>query len=268
MSVVEFRPDRDRPNMLHLVADQVTQATIDLDDPTYLDAEYMQRMTYLIDAILSAGQPVRTYHLGGGALAMARYIAATRPRSFQQAVEPNQEIIEKLRHDAPLRRGVKVKIRSGDARDELTAAPDDCYELIISDVYERAQVPAHLTTVEFLQQVKRVLRPDGYYTVNLCDSGKMQYVKSCLAAMAAEFDHLVLMAEPAVLRGRRYGNIVVCAADQALPEESMRRRAAGAPFPCRVVSGSELTKYIGHAKPFTDGTAQTSPPPPRTWREN
>ncbi|QSB04122.1 spermidine synthase [Natronoglycomyces albus] len=268
MNAVEFRADRDRPHLLHLVADQVIQATIDLDDPTYLDAEYMQRMTYLIDAITPTGQPLRTFHLGGGALAMARYIAATRPRSYQQAVEPSQEIIDQLRRYAPLPRGVKVKIRTGDARTQLEAAPENCYELIITDAFNGARVPAHLTTIEFLQQVKRVLSGGGHYTVNLCDGGKLHYLKSCLAGMAEEFDHLTLMAEPAVLRGRRYGNVVVCAAETALPEDDMRRRAAGAPFPCRVVSGSELAKLIGYAKPFTDATAQASPPPPKTWREH
>ncbi|GAB3646447.1 spermidine synthase [Glycomyces tarimensis] len=266
MNELRFDADPARPNLLHLVADEVVQATVDLDDPSYLDAEYMQRISYLVDAIAPARRPLRVLHLGAGALAMARYVAATRPESYQQAVETNAELVALVRAEAPLPRRVKVKIRHTDAREALEAAPEDCYDLIITDVYDRARVPAHVTTVEFLAEAKRVLRAGGHYAVNLCDSGQMRFLKSALAAMDEVWSHVAVMAEPAILRGRRFGNVVVAAADTALPVEQLRRRCAGAPFPCRMVAGTELTEYIGGAAPATDARAVASPPPPASLR--
>ncbi len=42
----------------------------------------------------------------------------------------------------------------------------------------------------------------------------------------------------------------------------LTRRAAGDPFPGRVVHGPELDRFAAGAKPITDGTAQPSPAVP------
>ncbi|WP_460538914.1 spermidine synthase [Glycomyces halotolerans] len=266
LNALRFDVDSDRPSLLHLVADEVVQSSIDLDDPAYLDAEYMQRISYLVDAVAEPRRPLRVLHLGAGALAMARYVAATRPESYQQAVETNAELVSLVRAEAPLPRRVRVKIRRADAREALEAAPDGSYELIVTDVYERARVPAHVTTVEFLREAKRVLRPGGHYAVNLCDGGRMRFLKPALAAMAEVWGRSAVMAEPAVLRGKRFGNVVAAAADVELPVRELRRRCAGAPFPCRVLEGGELAEYIGGAVPATDAAAMPSPPPPASLR--
>ncbi|WP_198587194.1 spermidine synthase [Glycomyces xiaoerkulensis] len=266
MSSLRFETHRDRPNLMHLVADGVVQATIDPADPSYLDAEYMQRIAYLVDAMAEPRRPLRVLHLGAGALAMARYVAATRPGSYQQAVETDAELVALVRAEAPLPRRVKVKIRRTDAREALETAPDRCYDLIITDVYERAKVPSHVTTVEFLRQARRVLRPGGHYAVNLCDGGKLRFLKSALAATAEVWEHAAVMAEPAVLRGKRFGNVVAVAAEAEPPLAALRRRCAGAPFPCRVLAGAELTEYLAGARPATDAAALSSPPPPASLR--
>jgi spermidine synthase len=263
---LRFDRDPDRPSLLHLVSDGVVQATIDLDDPSYLDAEYMQRIAYLVNAAAGPKRPLRVLHLGAGGLAMARYVAATRPGSYQQAVETNEELIELVRAEAPLPRGVKVKIRRTDARKAIESAPDASYELIITDVYDGARVPAHLTGIEFLHEANRVLRPGGHYAVNLCDGGHMRFLKPALAAMCEVWPHVAIMGEPAILRGRRFGNVVAVASGVALPIAELRRRCAGAAFPCRVLDGTELREYIGGAVPTTDATAIPSPPPPRSLR--
>ncbi|SDL59422.1 hypothetical protein SAMN05216298_4416 [Glycomyces sambucus] len=263
---LRFDRDPDRPNLLHLVYDEVVQATIDLDDPSYLDAEYMQRIAYLVDAAAGPRRPLRVLHLGAGGLAMARYVAATRPGSYQQAVETNEALIELVRAEAPLPRGVKVKIRRTDAREAVESAPEDSYELVITDVYDGARVPAHVTGTEFLRAADQVLRPGGHYAVNLCDGGHMRFLKPALAAMREVWPHVAVMAEPAVLRGRRFGNVVAVASGVELPVAELRRRCAGAAFPCRVLEGTELREYIGGAAPATDATAIQSPPPPRSLR--
>lgn len=263
---LRFDRDSRRPSMLHLVADGVVQATIDLDDPSYLDAEYMQRIAYLVDAAAEPRRPLRALHLGAGGLAMARYVAATRPGSYQQAVETNEALVALVRAEAPLPRGVKVKIRHTDAREAVEGAPEGSYEFIVTDVYADARVPAHVTSAEFLAAARRVLRPGGLYAANLCDGGQMRFLKPALAAMGAVWEHVAVMAEPAVLRGRRFGNVVAAASDAVLPVAELRRRCAGAAFPCRVLEGAELREYLGGAAPATDATAIQSPPPPKSLR--
>ena len=76
------------------------------------------------------------------------------------------------------------------------------------------------------------------------------------------FRHACLIADAAVLRGRRFGNLVLAAADHALPVAELTRRVAGDPFPARLVHGEELARFAAGAKPITDARAAPSPAPP------
>jgi hypothetical protein len=70
------------------------------------------------------------------------------------------------------------------------------------------------------------------------------------------------MAEPAVLRGRRFGNLVVVGFHRELPLAGLTRRLAADPFPARLVAGAELDQFIAGAAPITDALAGPSPPMP------
>ena len=61
---------------------------------------------------------------------------------------------------------------------------------------------------------------------------------------------------------RRFGNLVVAAARQDFPVDELARRAAGDPFPGRLVHGGELDRFTAGAKPITDARAQPSLAPP------
>jgi hypothetical protein len=83
-----------------------------------------------------------------------------------------------------------------------------------------------------------------------------------VATVQAVFPHAALLAEPAVLRGRRFGNLVLAASPRELPAAGLRRRLAGDPRPGRLVHGEELTRFAAGAAPITDAIARPSPAPP------
>ncbi|MGH3305810.1 MAG: spermine synthase, partial [Streptosporangiaceae bacterium] len=66
----------------------------------------------------------------------------------------------------------------------------------------------------------------------------------------------------AVLRGRRFGNLVLTAADIGLPAAELTRRVAADPFPARLLHGAELDRFAAGAHPITDARAALSPIPP------
>jgi hypothetical protein len=70
------------------------------------------------------------------------------------------------------------------------------------------------------------------------------------------------MGDAAVLRGRRFGNLVLAAADHGLPVAELTRRTAGDPFPARLLHGDDLARFAAGAKPITDACAKLSPAPP------
>ena len=100
--VAELVGDRDRPGGWTLLVDGTPQSHVDLDDPQYLEFEYMRRLGHLADLAAPAGEPLRVLHLGGGALTLARYVAATRPGSGQLAVDSDAALVDLVRRLLPL----------------------------------------------------------------------------------------------------------------------------------------------------------------------
>jgi spermidine synthase len=264
---VELLADADRPGAWMLLVDGISQSHVDLGDPRHLDLEYMQRLGHLADLAGPAGSPLRVLHLGAGGLTLARYVAATRPGSRQLAVEADPEVASLVRHRLPVpgrARGPdgRIGVRMGDARAVLGRLAADAFDMVVADVFAGDRTPAHLTTVEFTRAAARVLAEGGIYAVNVGDGPPLAHARGRVAAVRAVFPHVCVMAEPAVLRGRRFGNLVVAWARRELPVAGLVRRAAADPFPARVVAGADLDRFTAGAAPIVDASAGPSPPMP------
>ncbi|MFE2539724.1 spermidine synthase [Actinacidiphila glaucinigra] len=262
--LAELVPDRDRPRGWSLLIDGAPQSHVDLDDPEHLDFSYQRRLGHVIDLAAPPGRPLRVLHLGGGALTLARYTAATRPRSTQQVVELDTALVELVRRELPWDRTWRIKVRGGDAREGLAKVPEAWADLVITDVFGGARTPAHLTSTEFLAQVRHALAPGGLYAANVADGGRLEFLRAQIATVRACFPHVCLAADPAVLRGRRFGNVILVAADGELPVTEFTRRVASDPHPGRVEHGRELEAFAGGAAAVTDATAAASPVPPES----
>jgi hypothetical protein len=277
--VAELVPDPDRACGWTLVLDGAPQSYVDLEDPAHLDFEYQRRLGHVIDVAAPPGQPLNVLHLGGGALSLARYVAATRPRSTQQVIEQDVELTQWVRTALPLERGWRIRIRGADARAGLGRLPRGWADLVIADVFSGARTPAHLTSGEFLHEVRRVLRTGGLYAANVADgpgaaaagSGRsvdepvrrpLDHLRSQVATAQAAFVSAGLLADPAMLRGRRFGNGVLLASDRELPITELKRRASGDPRAGRLETGRALADFAAGALPVTDATARDSPLPP------
>ena len=111
--IAELVPDLSRTGSWLLFIDGTPQSQVDLDDPGYLEFEYVRRLGHVLDTAAPPAQPLRVLHLGAGTLTLARYVAATRPGSRQAAVDIDASLVELVRVRLPLRR---VRVRVGDAR--------------------------------------------------------------------------------------------------------------------------------------------------------
>jgi Spermine/spermidine synthase domain len=275
---VELLADPDRPRAWTLLVGSTPQSYVDLDDPRYLDFEYMQRLGHVLDLAAPEGAPLRVLHLGGGALSLARYVAATRPGSRQLAVDSDAAVVDLVRERLPLRqpsrrtagrasggpagRTGRVTVRVGDARAVLEELPAGSFDVVIADLFAGARTPAHLTSAEFAGAARSVLSEAGIFAVNIGDGPPLAHARARTAAALAVFAHACLMADAAVLRGRRFGNLVLAASDRGLPVADLIRRVAADPFPARLLHGGDLGRFVAGARPITDATAQGSPAPP------
>ncbi|MEV7069291.1 fused MFS/spermidine synthase [Streptomyces sp. NPDC093990] len=258
----KLMPDVDRARAWLLTVDGAPQSYVDLDEPTHLEFEYARRLGHVLDGVGEPGRALDVVHLGGGALTLPRYLAATRPGSRQDVVEFDRGLLELVAEHLPLPHGAGIALHAADARAWLENAPADRADVLVADVFGGSRVPAHLTSLEYAREAARVLRSDGVYLANLADGAPFAFLRSQLANFAEVFEELVLIAEPGVLRGRRFGNAVLVAARRPLDTAALARRTAADAFPARVEHGEGLRGFIGAARPVRDEDAVPSPEPP------
>ena len=258
--VAELVPDPDRASAFTLLLDGAPQSHVDLADPTHLEFEYVRRIAAAIDLIAPPGRPLRALHLGGGALTLPRYVAATRPGSAQRVVEIDGPLVELVRRALPLPARAGIRVRVGDARGAVEGMRDGGYDLIVLDVFAGARTPAHLASVEFAGELARVLDTGGRLIANIADGPPLRYARAQVATVRTVLPQACLVADAAVLRGRRFGNLVLVAGRTPPPIAELARRAAGDWFPGRVET--DLDRFAGGAPAVTDGAAVASPLPP------
>lgn len=269
---VVIEADRDRPGAFTVLLDGTPQSYIDTGDPTNLVFEYVRRIGHVVDLVRPAGEAITAVHLGGGGFTLPRYVAATRPGSRQQVLENDRALIDAVRAAAPLPKREQIKIRCADAAVAATALPPGMLgtvDLLVLDVFAGARTPAALTTREFFASLTPLLAPGAVVALNIADGAPLAFARSVTATVAEVFGgptdgSVAIAAEPAVLKGRRFGNLVLVAgAVPDLLERGLGRRLAGDPFPGTLLAGAEAARFVAGAKPFTSANAQESPMPPR-----
>ncbi|MDZ7733233.1 MAG: fused MFS/spermidine synthase [Acidimicrobiia bacterium] len=239
---VEIDGDRDSGRVLRL--DQLRHAYVDLDDPTYLDFRYV-RLLADVSAALPPG-PLDVLHVGGGGFTFPRYLAAVRPGTESLVLEIDPALVEIAEDELALERGPDLRVETGDARLRLDDQPTDAYDLVVGDAFGSETVPWHLTTVEVAEQLERMLRPGGIYTMNVIDGGPSDFARAELATLGEVFDHVAVIHPPGGIPEDRAVNQILVASASPLPELDVD------PADGVVVEGDALEAFVGDAGPLTD----------------
>jgi len=251
------RVRRDGPAHVTLMVNGVPSSPLDLADPTWLEFEYMQQMAAVVDQ-LPAG-PVTAVHLGAGGCALARWMHAVRPGSRQLAVDVDAELVRLVREWFDLPRAPQLRLRAQDARAAVAGLRDGSVDVVIRDVFATDATPAELCTAEFVADVARVLAPGGLYLANCADRPPLRRARAEAATVAAVLADAAVIAEPALLKGRHYGNLVIAgtrsAAGPALDAAPLARALRSLPVPAHLLHGPDLAAFIGGARPLHDDAA-------------
>jgi hypothetical protein len=255
----ELVKDADRGNAWLVSVDGVAQSYVDLDDPAHLEFDYVRRFGDVVDGLPPG--PLEALHIGGAACTLPRYVAATRPGSKQLVFDADGELVELVRAQLGLRiPGLRVRVTDG--RAGLATRREGSADLVVVDAFERATLAGGLATREATTAIAAILRPTGTNLANITDGSGLPFARRFLATLLSVFPEVLLLADPGVLRGRRFGNLVCAASSSPLPAAEIARKTASAAFPARCVYGDELRKLAGRAKPITDADPPPSPQPP------
>jgi spermidine synthase len=223
-----------------LLVDGAPSSHLDLADPRHLEFEYMAQMAAVVEAWGDPGAPaapLRALHLGAAGCSLARAFEAARPGSRQLAVELDAELAALVRTWFDLPRSPALRLRVGEARAELGRVAPASFDVVVRDAFASGAVPAHLTTREFTEQVAATLRPGGVYLANCADRPPLTLARSEAATVAEVFTHTGVVAEAGVLRGRRYGNVVLVGThdETLLASPDLARALRSLPVPARLL---------------------------------
>ena len=189
------------------------QGGILIDDPDQLLYEYT-RMAFTSLVYLDR-EPGDVLFVGLGAGVMPRYFNKHYPDAKVDAVEIDPEMFEVAKKYFYFQENANMKVHIQDGRIYLKRTTNK-YDMIFLDAYRGEHIPFHLTTVEFLREIKRKLNDGGVVVSNILSKSNNKYFWSMVKTYKEEFDSLYLF------KGEDQGNFIFVATVDKVP---MKRKA-------------------------------------------
>jgi spermidine synthase len=238
----------------YLVLDDGLHSAVDIDDPLYLEFEYIRAFRMAIDAWRPPPAKLRTLHIGGGGFTMPRYLKATRPGSDSLVFEVDAKLVRFDQNKLGLKLAADLRTKAGDGRQNLRREKSKAWDLVIGDAFGGQSVPWHLATREVAQDVRRVLADDGLYVLNVIDSPPQKFIKAEVATVQSVFKHVALLSYPNAFAGGMGANFIVVAANKPLPLQSLEGALANDLAVTGMVmkTGSAMKSFVGNAEVLTD----------------
>jgi len=230
------RDDSGAPlHALHL--DHLVHSYSDLADPSYLEYGYLD---LFLDAIewgaMRKGPQLRLLFIGGGGYTLPRYLEREYPSAQIDVVEIDPAVTRIAKRYFGVPRSTRIRTINEDARWFAMRAHEP-YDAIFIDAFNDLSVPFHLTTREYTEHLRRMLKPDGTLAANVIDDyarGRFlaSYTKT-LQSVFGEANVAIVMEEEGDLKLDR-STYVVMASSWAVKAEGE----------AHVVAGADLRRYL------------------------
>lgn len=232
--------DPRRPSGRLLRQAEMEASYVDLADITHLEFEYMRWLRI----VLRAAGARRVLHVGGGACALARALAAEDPEGRQEVCELDADVLALAREHLGLRRAPGLRVRHADGRDHIAAQRDHSWDAIVIDAFLGARIPTRLVTVEALTDAARVA---PLTLVNVIDRRPASALKPVASSMAIAYSSVWML-------GSQPGNRLVAGSTPAGEPDLVRiaARAAADPSPARLTPPDQTARIVEATPPLRD----------------
>lgn len=193
------------------------QSVVKPGDPDFLALQYT-RSAFVGLALADKPRRMLVVGVGGGTLPM--FLRKHYPEAAIDAVDIDPQVIEVARKFLGFREDATLRAHAADGRAFIEAVREP-YDIIFLDAFSSSELPAHLTTQEFLRAVRRALAPSGVVVGNIWDRYANRLYDSMLRTYQDVFDELYILAVPAA------GNKILLALPRALKlsEQEIESRA-------------------------------------------
>lgn len=227
-----------RPSGRLLRQDEMDASYVDLADPSHLEFDYLRWMRI----VLRAAQARRVLHVGGGACALPRALAADDPGGRQEVCEVDADVLALAREHFGLRRVPGLRVRHAEGRAFVAAQRDASWDAVVIDAFVGATVPRRLITLQALADVARVA---PVALVNVVDNRSARDVRAVAAGLTPAYPWVWAL-------GGRAGNTVVAACPAGLDLDRIAAQAAADPSPAQLTTPAVMARLVAAAAPLRD----------------
>ncbi|MFC1864332.1 fused MFS/spermidine synthase [Chloroflexota bacterium] len=202
--------------------DALLQGYVSLEDPTFLVYGYQKVFANVATYAAQRDPSLRVLFIGGGSYTIPRYLEQIYPQSTLEVIEIDPEVTRVAFDYLGLAADTHIVTYNEDARMAVPNLPEDQYGLVIGDAFNDLSVPYHLTTREFNEQIRRLLKEDGIYAVNVVDkihSGK--FLRAFVHTLQQTFPYVYIIRDSPVWYDDTGKPNVVAGSFQPLSSEAL-----------------------------------------------
>jgi MFS family permease len=247
---VRVELDSERPTAELLVLDREYNSEEEQTNPRYLGFLYVNWISDAIKAIRRPGMPLDAVFVGGGGFTLPRWLEATRPGSHSNVLEVDGKLVEFDRHRFGLRTSADLRATTGDARVTIRHQPTGSADVIVGDAFSGLTVPWQMMTTEWLHEVRRVLRPNGLYAINVIDEPPLHLLRAEAATLLQAFTKVGMITFVGEHGRPHGGNAVLFASDGPLPPEHGSAEDGTGTF-----GRTAIVQFVAGAQPLRDDYA-------------
>lgn len=246
---IRIEPDAENPQADVLVLNRAYNSDVDPSNPRYLGFPYELWIAQAIEEAAPPAKPMDAVFVGGGAFTLPRWLQAARPGSRSDVLEVDGGLVGYDRRILGLQTGPTLRATVGDARLTMRREASASADVVVGDAFSGITVPWQLMTTEWMHEVRRVLKPNGIYVLNMVDLPPLRLLRAEAATLLASFANVSMVGEPGPKSGLpEGGNELLLASDGPLPPMHKPVRA-------KAYNQSELEQIVGGVETLRDDYA-------------
>ncbi len=257
----------DHQTVRELILDHLVHSYNSLEDPNYLQYGYIKVYAEIADYLAQRvpDQALRVLYIGGGGYTLARHIEATYPNARQEIMEIDpgvtQTVYEQLGVDPSKTSIITYNVDARLMANQLVKDDAGQYDLIIGDAFNDLSIPYHLTTREFDQELKRLLKPGGFYLALVID--KMvggEFIPAYTDTVLQVWPAVQVLADGDTWSSSAPSTYVVAAGDEAVTPARLalvRGQNDDGSLATTIMPGDQMHEWLdnAHAPVLTDDYA-------------
>jgi len=172
-------------------------------------------------SLLLLEEPADFLFVGLGMGGMPMYLREIRPGVDIDVVEIDHGVLTAASEQFAFREDDRMRVHVCDGR-EFIKNTRKLYDAVMLDAYRDLSVPSHLTTLEFMREVRSALKPGGVAVSNLWGSAVNTLFDSCVKTITGAFPNVYMF------KSFTYNHVLIADTDEtplSTPELLFRAKA-------------------------------------------